>query len=199
MEAQDAPLETQGPGDRAPRLHYLDWLRVLAIFGVFLFHASNVFNDQDFVIKNAEQSAVVTGIQAFFFPWGMPLFYMIAGAGTWFALRSRTVGEYVKERSNRLLIPFLVGCVLLSPVQVYLEWRYQVNAGVFAGSFTQFIGSLPWGPNPRILEWLATTCGSWVSCSPSRCSPCRYSAGLGEGPGSGSYPGWHRSVSIEVA
>ncbi len=150
MEAQDAPQQTQGLADKAPRLYYLDWLRVLAILGVFLFHASNVFNDQDFVIKNAEQSAIVTGIQAFFFPWGMPLFYMIAGAGTWFALRRRTSGQYVKERANRLLIPFVVGCLLLSPVQLYLEWRYQVNAGVFAGSFTQFIGSLPWGPNPRI-------------------------------------------------
>jgi glucan biosynthesis protein C len=135
-----------GPG----RLHYLDWLRVLAILGVFLFHASNVFNDQDFVIKNAEQSAVITGIQAFFFPWGMPLFFMIAGAGTWFALRRRTSGQYVRERSNRLLIPFVVGALLLSPSQIYCEWRHAVNTGVFAGSFTQFLDSLPWGPNPRI-------------------------------------------------
>ena len=132
------------------RLHYLDWLRVLAILGVFLFHASNVFNDQDFVVKNAEQSEVVTGIQAFFFPWGMPLFFLIAGAGTWFALRRRTFSEYARERSGRLLIPFVVGSILLSPVQFYVEWRWQINAGIFDGSFTQFLGSLPWGPNPRI-------------------------------------------------
>ena len=132
------------------RLHYLDWLRVLAILGVFLFHASNVFNDQDFVIKNADQSEVITGVQAFFFPWGMPLFFLIAGAGTWFALRRRTSGQYVKERSSRLLIPFVVGSILLSPVQLYCEWRYQINSGIFDGSFIQFLGSLPWGPNPRI-------------------------------------------------
>ncbi len=131
-------------------MYYLDWLRVLAILGVFLFHASNVFNDMDWHIKNADQSGVITSIQAFFFPWGMPLFFMIAGAGTWFALRRRTSGQYVRERCSRLLIPFLVGCVLLSPLELYLEWSHKVDTGVFMGSFAQFIGSLPWGPSPRI-------------------------------------------------
>lgn len=150
MQDTSVSPATDSATSEAGRLHYLDWLRVLAILGVFLFHASNVFNDQDFVIKNADQSEVITGIQAFFFPWGMPLFFLIAGAGTWFALRRRTSGQYVKERSNRLLIPFVVGSILLSPVQLYCEWRYQIHAGVFDGSFTQFLGSLPWGPNPRI-------------------------------------------------
>ena len=144
-----SPSAASAPSE-AGRLHYLDWLRVLAILGVFLFHASNVFNDQDFVVKNAEQSPVITGVQAFFFPWGMPLFFLIAGAGTWFALRRRTSGQYAKERSSRLLIPFIVGSILLSPVQVYCEWRYTTNVGIFDGSFTDFLGSLPWGPNPRI-------------------------------------------------
>jgi len=150
VQSINASSSTDTAAPDSGRLHYLDWLRVLAILGVFLFHASNVFNDQDFVVKNAEQSSVVTGIQAFFFPWGMPLFFLIAGAGTWFALRRRTSGQYVKERSSRLLVPFLVGSLLLSPVQLYMEWRWQINAGIFDGSFTQFLGSLPWGPNPRI-------------------------------------------------
>jgi surface polysaccharide O-acyltransferase-like enzyme len=131
-------------------LYYIDWLRVLAILGVFLFHATNVFNTMPWHIKNADQSVVITTIQAFFFPWGMPLFFMIAGAGTWFALKRRTSSQYVKERASRLLIPFVVGSILLTPAQLYLEWSHKVQTDVFAGSFTQFVGSLPWGPNPRI-------------------------------------------------
>ena len=99
------------------RLYYIDWLRVLAIFGVFLFHSSSVFNTMDFHIKNADQSEMLTIIQAFFFPWGMPLFFTIAGAGTWFALRRRSSIEYIRERTNRLLIPFVVGSLLLAPIQ----------------------------------------------------------------------------------
>jgi glucan biosynthesis protein C len=123
---------------------------VLAILGVFLFHSTNVFNTMPFHIKNGEQSDIVTAIQAFFFPWGMALFFMIAGAGTWFALKRRSSSQFIKERSRRLLVPFVVGSIILSPVQLYFEWSHKVQTGVFAGSFVQFISSLPWGPNPRI-------------------------------------------------
>ncbi|MDH4367259.1 MAG: acyltransferase family protein [Dehalococcoidia bacterium] len=150
IEDHGSPQETQIPSGIAPRLYYIDWLRVLAILGVFLFHATNVFNTMPWHIKNAEQSVVITTIQAFFFPWGMPLFFMIAGAGTWFALKRRTSSQYIKERSSRLLIPFVVGSIILSPIQLYFEWSHKVETGIFAGSFTQFVGSLPWGPNPRI-------------------------------------------------
>ena len=131
-------------------MYYIDWLRVLAILGVFLFHATNVFNITSWHIKNADQSIIVTAIQAFFFPWGMPLFFVIAGAGTWFALKRRTSSQYIKERSRRLLIPFVVGSIVLSSVQLYFEWSHKVHTGIFAGSFIQFVSSLPWGPNPRI-------------------------------------------------
>jgi glucan biosynthesis protein C len=150
IEGQNAERQTETLAGVAPRLYYIDWLRVLAILGVFLFHASNVFDTLPSHIKNAQQSDVITGIQAFFFPWGMALFFMIAGAGTWFALKRRTSSQYVKERASRLLIPFVVGSVILSPVQLYLEWSHKIQTGVFAGSFVQFISSLPWGSNPRI-------------------------------------------------
>lgn len=80
----------------------------------------------------------------------MPLFFVIAGAGTWFALKRRTSSQYIKERSRRLLIPFLVGSIVLSTVQLYFEWSHKVQTGIFAGSFIKFVSSLPWGPNPRI-------------------------------------------------
>jgi glucan biosynthesis protein C len=150
IESQNAPQQTEALPGTTPRLYYIDWLRVLAILGVFLFHATNVFNTMPSHIKNAQQSDVITGIQAFFFPWGMALFFMIAGAGTWFALLLRTSSQYMTERSRRLLIPFVVGSIVLSPVQLYFEWSHKVQTGVFAGSFSQFVGSLPWGPNPRI-------------------------------------------------
>jgi glucans biosynthesis protein C len=132
------------------RLHYLDWLRVIAILGVFLFHASNVFNDADFHIKNAERSTAITIFQGFLFPWGMPLFFLIAGTGSWFALRRRSSSQYTRERFRRLLIPFLFGCVLLTPIQLYFEWTHKLQTGVVQGSFQEFLGTLPWGLSPRL-------------------------------------------------
>jgi len=124
---------------RAARLHYLDWLRVIATLGVFFFHASNVFNGTRYEIQNPEGSDVIFMIDTFFFPWGMPLFFLVAGAGSWFALRRRSAGQFTRERTLRLLAPFLTGTILLGPIQLYLSWSHRTQTGVFGGSFLDFV------------------------------------------------------------
>ena len=48
------------PERKSVRLHYLDWLQVLAVLGVFLFHAIHPFDDlYSWHIKNAESSFVI--------------------------------------------------------------------------------------------------------------------------------------------
>jgi peptidoglycan/LPS O-acetylase OafA/YrhL len=108
--------------EKSARLHYLDWLQVLAILGVFLFHAVHPFDDLfDWHIKNAEKSALATFFVGFFGSWGMPFFFLMAGATSWFSLRRRTAGRYVRERVTRLLIPFIIGAIVLTPIQAYFE------------------------------------------------------------------------------
>ncbi|MBI5567428.1 MAG: acyltransferase family protein [Chloroflexi bacterium] len=140
MQTQFASPRTDNPARETVRLHYLDWLRVLATLGVFLFHASNVFNTTNFEIKNAEGSEAILFIDIFFYPWGMPLFFLIAGAGTWFALRRRSAGQFTRERTLRILVPFFTGTLLLGPIQLYLSWSHRIQTGVFAGSFAEFVG-----------------------------------------------------------
>lgn len=138
----------QSPG--STRLHYIDSLRVLATMGVFIFHAALVFSPMEILITNAEQSVAVVYVLFFLFPWGMPLFFLIAGMSTRLALQRRTAGEFVRERTGRLLVPFLVGSALLSPFQHYLVWSHEVRTGVVDGSFLESVANLPWGPTTRI-------------------------------------------------
>jgi len=126
---------SQGP----VRLHYLDWLRVLAILGVFLFHAVHPFDLFDWHIKNAELSMTVTFFLVLLFPWGMPFFFLIAGTGSWFALRRRTAGQFAFERFKRLLIPYIAGCIVLWPIMLYFQWRHIILKGEWYGSFRQFV------------------------------------------------------------
>ncbi len=142
--------DTNSATQDAVRVTYLDWLRVIATFGVFLFHATNVFGEVDFHIKNAEESTAITVFDGFFFPWGMPLFFLIAGAGSWFALQRRTPAQYARERFNRLLIPLIAGTLLLSPVEFYVEWLHKVQTGVLQGSFLEFIRAQAWVLNPKL-------------------------------------------------
>lgn len=138
---------------KSVRLHYLDWLRVLAILGVFLFHAVHPFDIFPWEIKNAELSVAVTLFIVFLGPWGMPLFFFLSGAGTWFALRSRTGSQYVRERISRLLIPFIVGSLLLSPIQLYFQWRHQTETGVFLGSLLEFLKAREINLGPQFFGW----------------------------------------------
>jgi peptidoglycan/LPS O-acetylase OafA/YrhL len=69
----------------------------------------------------------------------MPFFFLIAGTGSWFALRRRTAGQYVGERVKRLLIPYVTGCILLWPIMLYFEWRHILWKGDWYGSFLDFV------------------------------------------------------------
>jgi peptidoglycan/LPS O-acetylase OafA/YrhL len=121
-----AAAQQEAPAEKPARLHYLDWLQVLAILGVFLFHAVHPFDAlYPWHIKNAESSIVVDFFVGFFGSWGMPFFFLIAGVTSWFSLRRRTPGRFVRERVTRLLIPFIIGAILLTPIQAYYELTHK--------------------------------------------------------------------------
>ena len=104
------------------RQYFIDWLRILLILSVFLFHVGMIFNTWHWHIKNNEQyGGFLVQIMTFLHNWRMPLLFMLSGAGTYFALGIRTPGQYLSERFKRLVIPLVVGIFTLVPVQVYFE------------------------------------------------------------------------------
>ena len=103
------------------RCYELDWLRVMAVLVLVFFHSSEIFSIGWFHIKNAETSRFFSALSGFIYIWHMPLFFLVAGASTWFALEFRTGRAYVKERMYRLMIPLIFGVLLLIPPQSYFE------------------------------------------------------------------------------
>src|SRR5437764_14761049 len=86
-----ADLETTG---KQKRLHYLDWLRVLAVLGVFYVHTSNNFDALDW---HTHDSKLLT-LGLFGSEWGMSLFFLLAGASVSFSLGSRTSRPFIAQR-----------------------------------------------------------------------------------------------------
>ena len=131
--SQDSTLqETAGP----TRLYYIDWLRFIAIIAIFLYHNSRFFDIEAWHVNNAETSTLATLFVGFINQWTMALFFVLAGASTYYALRSRTTLSYIRERVLRLLLPLVVlGWFILAPPQVYLE---RLTHSQFSGSFFQF-------------------------------------------------------------
>ena len=131
------------------RRHDIDWLRVLATYLLFIFHAGKVFDVRPFYhIKNAELSPLLGYLTGFIHQWHMPLFFVLAGWSVYGSLRRRGRSVFVSERLRRLFLPFLAGCVLLCPVIKYIELR--VGMGVtYTGAETtapfdeRFLAFLP--------------------------------------------------------
>ena len=118
------------------RRYDIDWLRILATLVVFYFHNARFFDYADWHVKNDHLSVAMTVFVGFLsLQWMMPLFFVLAGASTRFALGFRTTGQYVKERFKRLLIPFIFGLIVLIPPQDYFE---HVSQAGYRGTYLQF-------------------------------------------------------------
>ena len=149
MQVTAVSPQTDKAAGQSSRLHYLDWLRVLAILMVFLFHAVHPFDVADWHIKNAEQSVALTVVLALFSLWGLPFIFLIAGAGNWFALQRRTASQYATERFKRLLTPFIAGAVLFMPIMLYFEWMHKTATNVLQVSWLDFVLNRQVGFSPR--------------------------------------------------
>ena len=117
------------------RRHDIDWLRVLAMLAVFLFHCARFFDYEDWHVKNLQTSFGFTVFVGILVQWIMPIFFILSGQSTWFALRFRSAGQYIGERFKRLFIPLVFGIFILIPPQVYIELA---SHGRFEGSFFRF-------------------------------------------------------------
>lgn len=127
-------------GTPGVRRYELDWLRALVVLGLIPYHAVVVFTLGPGDYVKASQRSLVFDLAAtvvsFF---GMPLLFVVAGAATQYALTRRRPGPYLVERGKRLAVPFIVGVLLLVPIQLYFDRRavpgYQLSYPQFYWSF----------------------------------------------------------------
>ena len=118
------------------RRYDLDWLRVLTILVVFIFHSGRFFDEWGWHVKNFVVYEGVTDWSDFLTSWIMPIMFVISGASIYFALGKGGVGKFFKDKVLRLLVPLVVGMFTHGIWQVYLE---RVTKMEFTGTFWQFI------------------------------------------------------------
>src|SRR2546425_12752926 len=94
----------------------IDWLRVLAVYLLFVFHVGKVFDPAPFYhVRNADVSFGMLALCGFIALWHMPLFFLVAGWSAVASLRVRGASGFLRERLLKLALPLAVGCVLLMP------------------------------------------------------------------------------------
>jgi glucans biosynthesis protein C len=117
------------------RYEFLDWLRVLAIALLVFYHTGMMFVGWGWHIENGELLTALRWPMSIAHRLRMPLLFVIAGAGLWFAMRSRSGSDVMRERSLRLLLPAMVGMLLIVPPQIYYERLFR---GQWDGGYASF-------------------------------------------------------------
>ena len=130
-------MATSAEMDRpAERHYYLDWLRVGALISVFLFHAAHIFAPLDWHVNNDQRSQLTLPFMGFVNGWSMPLFFVLAGAGAWFALERCSPAQFCWKRCKRLAVPYVFGVAVIILPQKYFEALHQKT---FSGSFITYL------------------------------------------------------------
>jgi len=116
------------------RRNDLDWLRVLLILSVFLFHSGRAFHQWDWHVKDVTSPGFAT-VLGFMEMWMLPAIFLVSAAAIWYSLGYQKAGRFIWGKVLRLFVPLVFGIFILSPHQVYLE---RFTHGQFFGSFFQW-------------------------------------------------------------
>jgi peptidoglycan/LPS O-acetylase OafA/YrhL len=114
----------------------LDWLRVLGILFVFIYHSTRFYNVEEWVVKNNIWYPSVEVWNGFATSFMMPLMFAISGASLFYAMKKGNFGKFLKDKVLRLLIPLLVGALTHLSYQSYL---WDKTHGLFSGSYFQYL------------------------------------------------------------
>jgi len=117
------------------RRYDLDWLRTISMLAVFLFHCARFFDADGWHVKDTELSVFFSQFTGFLVMWIMPIFMLLAGQSTYYSLQFRSARQFIKARTQRLAIPFIMGVFILIPPQVYLE---RLSNGDYSGGLFSF-------------------------------------------------------------
>jgi peptidoglycan/LPS O-acetylase OafA/YrhL len=145
------------------RRYDLDWLRVLAILTVFVYHTTRFFNSEYWLLKNPTSYFVMDVLETTLTNWIMALIFAISGASLFYALGKGGAGKFIKDKVLRLVVPLVVmGMIIFGALQIYLD---RLTHGKFSGSFFEFIphyfqlGNFDWeGVHLWYLEMLFIFC-----------------------------------------
>ena len=97
-----------------PRRHDLDNLRVFTVLLVVVYHVLYLFNSAGVISNLAVKGIPWMDIPLYFiYPWFMCLLFLVAGISASYSLERRSPGEFLRERTRRLLLPSIAGIFLL--------------------------------------------------------------------------------------
>lgn len=138
------------------RRYDIDWVRVIAIGLLLIYHVAIGFQSWGIMIgfianKKSWESLWVP--MTMLNVWRIPLLFFVSGMGVYFSLQNRNWKQLIQERAARILLPFIAGIFLIVPLHTFL-WQYYYSF------------EINYNPNPGHLWFLGNIFSYVVLLSP---------------------------------
>ncbi len=118
---------------------YLNNIKWTTVALVVFYHVCYIFNGVGILgaIPGSQTLPFFDDCATFIYPWFMVLMYVVAGIDSWYALQKKTVRQFLKARTIKLLIPSTLGLMVFQWITGYV--------GMLAGGQADLI--------PPALRW----------------------------------------------
>ncbi len=129
------------------RRHDIDWLRVIAIALLLIYHIAIVFQPWGLFIgfiQSKETSGAIWIPMSLLNVWRIPLLFFVSGMGVCFALRRRDWKQLLLDRAKRILLPLIFGSFLIVPIHTYIFQLYYEQETTYSPSMGHlwFLGNI---------------------------------------------------------
>ena len=109
------------------RRHDIDWLRVIAIGLLLIYHIAIIFQPWAMFIgfiKSDEPIVALWTPMTMLNVWRIPLLFFVSGMGLYFAMRNRSWKQLLLERTKRILLPFAFGILAITQLHMFIFQKY---------------------------------------------------------------------------
>ncbi|MDB5755356.1 MAG: hypothetical protein JWR56_1784 [Massilia sp.] len=118
------------------RLYFLDWVRIIAFFVLIAYHVGMYYVTWGWHVKSPFASDTLESYMMLSAPWRLGLLFLISGVASSFMLNKTGAGEFMRQRSWRLLVPLVFGMLVIVPPQPYFE---VIEKYGYQGSYLDFM------------------------------------------------------------
>ncbi|MEM6380592.1 MAG: acyltransferase family protein [Bacteroidota bacterium] len=109
------------------RRYDIDWLRVIAIGLLLIYHIAIIFQPWAMFIGFIRSNEMLESLwkpMTMLNVWRIPLLFYVSGMGLYFAMKKRNWKALLVERSKRILLPFAFGYVAITPLHMFIFQRH---------------------------------------------------------------------------
>ncbi|MES2581228.1 MAG: acyltransferase family protein [Pseudomonadota bacterium] len=119
------------------RRHDIDALRALAFGLLILYHLCMLYvTEWGWHVKSSYLSETLQLPMLMLNRWRMDLIFLISGISTAFLMQNTRIGDFLRQRNWRLLLPLVFGILVVVPIQPYAEG---VTKGIVEPGFVDFL------------------------------------------------------------